>query len=131
MVGPAQQNDFFTRTAHAEYAGKHLLIDIWGATSLDNRAHIEKALTEAVTAAGATLLHIHSHQFTSSGGISGAAILAESHITVHTWPERDFAAFDVFMCGNAQPERVVDIIKAYFTPERVEVNTHHRGYTEL
>jgi len=62
---------------------------------------MEATLREAVLQAGATLLHIHLHHFTPNGGISGVAVLAESHISVHTWPERNFAAFDVFMCGDA------------------------------
>jgi len=58
-------------------------------------------LRRCVDASFATLLHLHCHQFSDSGGLSAVAVLAESHITVHTWPERDFAAFDVFMCGTA------------------------------
>ena len=53
---------------------------------------------ECIRAAGATLLHIHLHHFTPNNGVSGVAVLAESHISVHTWPESGFAAFDVFMC---------------------------------
>ena len=57
--------------------------------------------------AGATLLHIHLHTFTDGGGISGVAVLAESHISVHTWPEKGYAAFDVFMCGDAEPRKAL------------------------
>jgi S-adenosylmethionine decarboxylase len=88
---------------------------------------MEEALREAVRQAGATLLHIHLHHFTPNGGISGVAVLAESHISVHSWPERDFAAFDVFMCGDAEPEKAIEVLKTAFTPARVNVATLLRG----
>lgn len=75
----------------------------------------------------ATLLHIHLHHFTPNGGISGVAVLAESHISVHTWPEKDYAAFDVFMCGDSNPHRAVEILGRYFHPSRSEVLEERRG----
>ncbi len=75
----------------------------------------------------ATLLHIHLHHFTPNGGISGVAVLAESHISVHTWPEKDYAAFDVFMCGDSNPHRAVEILNRYFHPSRFEVIEERRG----
>ena len=82
---------------------------------------------DAVHEAGATLLHIHLHKFEDGGGISGVAVLAESHISVHTWPEKGFAAFDVFMCGNAEPRKALEVFKRAFTPGRVVVGEHKRG----
>jgi S-adenosylmethionine decarboxylase len=58
------------------------------------------------------------------------AVLAESHISVHTWPERNFAAFDVFMCGAAQPMNVIDVLKEAFLPEEIKVKKMLRGYRE-
>jgi len=55
------------------------------------------------------------------------AVLAESHISVHTWPEKGFAAFDVFMCGNAEPRKALDVFKRVFEPGRVVVGEHKRG----
>ena len=75
----------------------------------------------------ATLLHIHLHHFTANGGISGVAVLAESHISVHTWPEKNYAAFDVFMCGDSNPHRAVEILSRYFRPIRSEVIEERRG----
>jgi S-adenosylmethionine decarboxylase len=86
-----------------------------------------QAMRDIVTACGATLLHIHLHHFSPSGGVSGVAVLAESHISVHTWPERDYAAFDVFMCGDAQPENAMPILKRAFLPHRLEVCEELRG----
>lgn len=109
------------------FAGTHLIIDLWGATNLDKLDVMENALREAVEKAKATLLHIHLHHFTPNGGISGVAVLAESHISVHSWPERNYAAFDVFMCGDAEPEKAIDVLKAAFTPSDVKVDTILRG----
>lgn len=125
------QNDerldhFIHRDGHV-FAGTHLIIDLWDAHRLDDLAHMEAAMREAVTAAKATLLHIHLHHFTPNGGISGVAVLAESHISVHTWPEKNFAAFDVFMCGDATPEKAIDVFQQYFTPGRTDVNNLRRG----
>ncbi len=81
--------------------------------------------------AGATLLHIHLHHFTPNGGVSGVAVLAESHISIHTWPERDYAALDVFMCGDSQPEKAIPVLERAFEPDTVEVGEHLRGRSEV
>lgn len=108
------------------YAGIHLLIDLYGASRLSDIAHIEKTMRQCIKASGATLLHIHLHPF-EPDGISGVAVLAESHISVHTWPENGFAAFDVFMCGDTKPEVCIDIMRKAFEAERVEVQEILRG----
>jgi S-adenosylmethionine decarboxylase len=110
-----------------EYSGTHLLIDLWGASHLDECSYIEKVLRDCVTACHATLLHIHLHQFSDSGGISGVAVLAESHISVHTWPERNYAAFDVFMCGAAKPSNTLAILQKAFSPDELKVKEVLRG----
>ena len=62
----------------------------------------------------ATILHSHFHHFGPDGGVSGVVVLAESHISIHTWPERDFAAVDIFMCGACDPYRSLPVLKAAF-----------------
>src|SRR5471030_324555 len=121
------QKDHFITKNGLSYAGSHLIIDLWEAEGLAARERIETALIDAVTAAGATLLHIHLHTFEEGGGISGVAVLAESHISVHTWPEKGYAAFDVFMCGDAQPRKALDVFKRAFNPGRIVVGEHKRG----
>jgi S-adenosylmethionine decarboxylase len=123
-VGPL---DHFVTREGLEFAGTHLIIDLWGASQLDDLSLMEGALRASVRVAGATLLHIHLHHFTPNGGISGVAVLAESHISVHTWPEREFAAFDAFMCGDARPERVIPVLRDAFAPARLLVSEHLRG----
>ena len=118
--------DHFVSIDGEEYAGQHLIIDLYGAENLDDQTAIEKAFGACIDACGATLLHIHLHAF-EPNGVSGVAVLAESHISIHTWPERGYAALDVFMCGAARPELSVPILKQAFNANRVEVNRLLRG----
>ena len=55
------------------------------------------------------------------------AVLAESHISIHTWPERDYAALDIFMCGDTHPEKAIPVFKNAFRTETVNVSEHLRG----
>lgn len=127
---PIPKDHFIVRDG-IEYAGTHIIIDLWQGKPFDDIAHMEQAMRDCITECGATLLHIHLHHFTPYAGISGVAVLAESHISVHTWPERQFAAFDVFMCGDAQPEKAIDILRKHFNPQHYEVRTCYRGGNNL
>lgn len=122
-----ERKDYFITRNGLSYAGSHIILDLWGASDLDDESKIEQAMKDAVEAAGATLLHIHLHKFSPNGGVSGVAVLSESHISVHTWPEKGFAAFDVFMCGAAQPLKTIAVLEAAFRPSRVVVGEHKRG----
>ncbi len=121
------RKDYFAGQGDEIYAGRHLILDIWETSGLDDLAKMEAVLREAVTASGATLLHIHLHHFMPNDGISGVAVLAESHLSVHTWPERDYAAFDIFMCGGTRPEAAAEVIVQAFNPGRRELRTLVRG----
>jgi len=123
--------DYFIERDGHRYAGTQLIIDLRGASRLDDLELMERALRESVEAAKATLLHIHLHHFTPNGGISGVAVLAESHISVHTWPERNFAAFDVFMCGEAEPAKAIPVLEAAFAPSQVDVKEILRGKVSI
>ncbi len=109
------------------FAGIHLIVDLWGARGLDDPELIERALRQAAEAAGAKLLHVHLHRFSGNGGISGVMVLAESHISIHTWPERGYAALDVFMCGGADPRRTIPVLRRAFRPERIRIDEIRRG----
>ena len=122
-----ERKDFFIERNGVRYAGNHLIIDLFGARRLDDLKYMERTMTRCVEIAGATLLHVHLHHFTPNGGVSGVAILSESHISVHSWPEADYAAFDVFMCGDAKPELCVDVLKDAFEAREVVVKSHQRG----
>ncbi|MGI9425367.1 MAG: adenosylmethionine decarboxylase [Hyphomicrobiaceae bacterium] len=122
-----ERKDFFIERDGVRYAGNHLLIDLFGARRLDDIKHVERTMKRCVEVAGATLLHVHLHHFTPNGGVSGVAVLSESHISVHSWPEADYAAFDVFMCGDARPELCVEVLKDAFDAREAVVKTHQRG----
>ncbi len=119
--------DYFVEKDGLHFAGTHLLVDIWGARGMDDPVIIEAALRDAATAAGATVLHVHLHHFQSSKGVSGVVLLAESHISVHTWPERGFAAIDIFMCGSCDPHRAIPVLRRHFAPASIQINEQKRG----
>ncbi|WP_099823657.1 adenosylmethionine decarboxylase [Oceaniglobus indicus] len=120
------RDDHFIRRGGKVFAGTHLIIEVVNGTGLDDEARIQQAFRDSVDLCGATLLHIHTHKF-SPQGVSGVAVLAESHISVHTWPEIGYGAFDVFMCGDADPWRAVDVLKAAFATDDVRVRELLRG----
>ncbi len=122
-----EPQDHFLQRDGVRFAGVHLILDFWGCRNLDDLDRMEAALRECVQRCRATLLHIHLHHFAPSGGISGVAVLAESHISVHTWPERGFAAFDVFMCGKARAEEAVSVLKRAFAPHNIQLTENLRG----
>jgi len=122
----AERQDHFIRRDGKVFAGTHLIIEVIGGAHLDSEARIRAAFRECVAECGATLLHIHTHKFTPQG-VSGVAVLAESHISVHTWPEIGYGAFDVFMCGDARPWRAVAVLRRAFSAEEVRVREILRG----
>ena len=121
------RKDYFIERDGHRFAGTHLIIDLFGARRLDDLKHIKETLKRCVAVAGATLLHIPLHHFTPNGGVSGVAVLAESHISIHSWPEAGYAALDVFMCGHANPHATVDVLNRAFQPERTVVKEHLRA----
>ncbi len=123
-------SDYLVRKDGRVYAGSHILGDFWGASNLSEPELIAATLREAAVACGATVLHLHVHEFTSNGGVCGVAVLAESHISIHTWPELDFAAFDIFMCGNCAPERALPALRRLFRPARESIDERKRGLVE-
>ncbi|MBF0394153.1 MAG: adenosylmethionine decarboxylase [Alphaproteobacteria bacterium] len=125
--GLADAKDFFVERNGLKFAGIHLLIDLWGASDLDRLDVVESALRGGAEAAGATILHSHMHHFSPNGGVSGVLVLAESHISIHTWPERGYAALDVFMCGDCDPYKTIPFLKGAFRPERVVLGEQKRG----
>ena len=126
-VAHEDRKDYFIERDGVRCAGTHLIIDLFGAKRLDDLKHIKETLKRCVEVAGATLLHIHLHHFTPNGGVSGVAVLAESHISIHSWPEAEYAALDVFMCGHADPHATIDVLKAAFRPDRTLVKEHLRA----
>lgn len=109
--------------------GTHLLADLSGVAPerLSDCIHLEALLRTAATAAGATILHSHFHPFGIGQGITGVVLLAESHMSIHTWPEQQFAAVDIFMCGDSRPEEALAVVRTAFEPLQCSVQTVRRS----
>lgn len=85
---------------------KHILFTLYECDPelLDNEDYIRETLFEATNHMGATFLKTQSHKF-SPQGVTAVTLLAESHISIHTWPENGTAVCDVFTCGDANPRK--------------------------
>ena len=123
----SEAKDYFVSRDGVKFAGTHLIIDLWDATNLADPEHIDDVLREAAVATGATILHGHFHHFGPNSGVSGVLVLAESHVSIHTWPERDYAALDIFVCGECNPYLAIPVLKRGFQPGRVQLAEHKRG----
>ncbi len=112
-------------------AGTHLLADLYGidAAKLTSVERIDALLRAGAEAAGAHILHSHFHSFGEAQGVTGVVLLAESHISIHTWPEVGFAAADIFMCGDAQPQLALQVLERALKPQSRVVQTIERGAT--
>ncbi len=110
-------------------AGVHLLADLHDIEPalLSDPERIDMLLRDAALAAGARVLHGHFHKFGEGMGVTGVLLLAESHISIHTWPENGFAAVDIFMCGAAEPGRALAVIDDALRPLARNVRTVERG----
>lgn len=92
--------------------GKHLLLELKDCNQevLNDLRFLEEVFLSAARAAGATVLEHYFHQF-SPQGVSGAVIIAESHLSLHTWPEFGYAAIDIFTCGDTvDTDRAADLL---------------------
>ena len=93
--------------------GIHLIADIAGARHLGDVVAIEAMLRAAAAAARVRVLGINLHHFGPEQGVTGVALLAESHISIHTWPEEGLAAVDIFVCGpDADADAALAVICA-------------------
>ena len=108
--------------------GHHLLADFWvtDPEPLRRVATWERRLPEACRAAGATVLGARFHQF-EPDGVTGVVLLAESHASVHTWPEAGLVTLDVFTCGALDTAAIVDAVRRWLAPVRERVTAVARG----
>ena len=113
-----------------DVVGRQFICDYWGCQGdIGSAESVLQVLRDAVERANATLLKLFIHQF-SPQGVTAIAIISESHIIIHTWPEKGYIALDVFTCGDkAIPERAVEIVREAFVPSRVETREVRRRAT--
>jgi spermidine synthase len=107
--------------------GRHAICELWGASHLNSVETAERALREAAAAGNTTLIDVFVHQF-APHGVSGIAVIAESHLALHTWPEHDYLAADFFTCGDsADLDAIIETLRSIFEAERVECRFLTRG----
>ena len=109
--------------------GRHLLLELFDcdSESINNLEAVKSSLIEAAKRAQATIVDVVFHEF-NPFGISGVVVIAESHLSIHTWPEYRYAAVDVFSCGEVlQPEIAVNYLVEQFGAERASVVEMQRG----
>tara|TARA_A100001515_G_scaffold75201_1_gene59773 strand:- start:248 stop:583 length:336 start_codon:yes stop_codon:yes gene_type:complete len=107
---------------------KHILFTLKGCPFelLDDEQNIKMVLYNATKESKSTLLNLATHKFEPQG-ITGVAMLAESHISIHTWPEKGMAVCDVFTCGDtAEPENAVEYMKEQLKATDIVSNTFER-----
>jgi S-adenosylmethionine decarboxylase len=112
-----------------EKIGTHLIVDLFdcGFGVLNNSEALKALLVTAAEEAKCTVLHAYAHQFAPQG-VTAVAVLAESHISIHTYPERGYAALDIFTCGNkAMPEKAMALLLDKLKPETYNSRTIDRG----
>ncbi|MFB6305775.1 MAG: adenosylmethionine decarboxylase [Flavobacteriales bacterium] len=110
--------------------GKHLLIELNNCDTevLKDLTHLEKAMNRSAKAGGANIVDSNFHAF-SPYGISGVIIIKESHLTIHTWPEHQYAAVDLFSCsGKIDADKIIAVLKEELMAENVIIEDVERGY---
>lgn len=109
--------------------GSHLLIEMYGCDSktLEREEAVREAMEEAARRSNASLVTSSFHEF-KPYGVSGAVIIQESHYTIHTWPEHQYAAIDLFYCGNTVlVDKAVEALQERFHPKNTRYLLVRRG----
>ncbi|GAB1542135.1 hypothetical protein NUACC21_48090 [Scytonema sp. NUACC21] len=109
--------------------GRHCILELYNCPThlLNNPVFIKQALEEAAKVAKSTLLSEVTHHF-EPYGVTGLALLAESHISIHTWPEHGYIAVDIFTCGeHAEPEKACKYLLQAFQAKNHTLLTIPRG----
>jgi S-adenosylmethionine decarboxylase proenzyme len=110
-----------------KYSGIHLIAEFWYGKNIEDPKKIKEILIGAVKEANNTPLKVAIHKFQPQG-ITGIVLLAESHIALHTWPEFNYTAIDIYTCGDkANPEKALKYLKQELQPKKVEIKKLKRG----
>ena len=127
-VGDGHEATFFE-----EQLGRHLIVEMMGSpvNALNNISFVDTVFREACNIGSLNLLKMQLHKFEPQG-VSGVAVLAESHISIHTWPEKSYAALDIFVCGEkADPDLALAHIRTRFEATTLNVRRLKRGIPKL
>lgn len=109
--------------------GRHLTVDMYGCSfeNLNNLEFIKNAMITAIQEANMTLLDITTYKFDPLR-LTALALLAESHMSIHTYPELGYAAIDVFTCGDhCRPDKAIAVLKRFLKPEKTKTTNIKRG----
>ncbi|HEU25188.1 MAG: S-adenosylmethionine decarboxylase proenzyme [Mesoaciditoga sp.] len=109
--------------------GRHLLIELYGCepSVLDDVAGIEEHMRMAARKANSTIVNSTFHRF-DPYGVSGVVVIAESHLSIHTWPEYGYAAVDIFTCGDSvDPWKAFEYLKSVMKSQRESIVELQRG----
>ena len=111
-----------------EALGIHILVEYYDCNKeiLKNTDTIEKSMLTAARTSNATIVESVFHKF-NPWGVSGAVIIAESHLTIHTWPEHNYAPVDLFTCGDIDYEAGLNTLKNLLESKHYEVKKILRG----
>ena len=113
--------------------GRHVAVDTWGVNfdTLNNADLLQSHLVEAAEACGATVLSVQARQFKPQGA-TVLVLLSESHLSIHTYPEKGFAAIDCYTCGETvDPQAAIDYLVEVLKPERTHAKKLVRGIGEI
>lgn len=114
-----------------DFLGVHVVADLWGTRSLGSAVELDGLLRRAAETGGATVIQVVTHQYSPSG-LSGVALLAESHLSLHEWPENRFTAIDIFTCGRTtDPDVILAVLAERYEPERRLIKRIARGVSEM
>jgi N4-bis(aminopropyl)spermidine synthase len=106
--------------------GRHVIAEFWNCANDMPMLGLDLAIEEAVREARATLLDLNIRKFYPQG-FSAIALLAESHLSLHAWPELGYVALDVFTCGQADPQKIVNLLERHFRPRETAYLKIPRG----
>ena len=105
----------------------HIIADFYNVTNLPDIKKIELEMINAAKLSNSKILNTSFHQFKNMNGVTGVIILAESHISIHTWPEISFVSIDAFMCGDTKPMKSIEYLKKVFIPLKSDIKELERG----
>lgn len=110
------------------FSGTHIICDLYGINEslCSNAYNCKRVVNHAISEANAHMIETISYTF-DSGGFTLVSLLKESHVSIHTYPESNAAFVDVFTCGNADTQKIIDIIISYFQPDECVSKKMIRG----